>query len=730
MDISRMLLTVALAGTMMLTGCMSLEERLASNDPAVKRNAEYELIANSRRTGSEPDRIAAIKRVTDSQLLTEIALAAHPEQKKKHGTVPSTIPDGMAALEKLTDQKSLFKLAADANAKEIKSAALDKVSDQGYLLKLFSKEDTDAKTKKRILSRLDAATLREIPYCSDLIPFWRKLSSQKILAACYRDGYETLTADERKELVSKLTDQVVLEKMVREPGFNELNNKTHEIEQKYNHTVISKELGTLREFYSHAPFARHQFVSNLDGQRDIEKLKRLLRNAASRDGRFDENALSRVFQTEAMIQRDIESELFYVTNDIARQALYAQLSEPTVIKIIEHGLLSTEDERRLLDKLPDDQVVKVALEPLNAYNEYTWSERNMYVLERAIRFASCTKEEKNKIKILSAILRKIESVRRACLSHTLGSWNSGDIQQATQLVERFPKISDVAYGVLVCLDGMGWKYLLKNITPEIAYVILTQRKAKSEELETELAKMLPAEKIDMKVYEAVRCDAAQKAVVAKMSADMKKSISEKNSKAFALVEEKAKAAAKETFELHGFYLGMDWEDMKTVLAHHFPDLEIKEMRDGESNDDAYIIDLPNQRAPFCYASAKDKKVYKFNFGKKLLKKWYSYDVQTFREWAKAYSRENKIDMRYKEIEKEATVTEPMDWSRSYRVWFHQESYQYKHNTKEYRLTYFGEEKDFTVHGGLGGALIKEAAAPQFRYVRGDPGSLRAAIEND
>ena len=64
------------------------------------------------------------------------------------------------------------------------------------------------------------------------------------------------------------------------------------------------------------------------------------------------------------------------------------------------------------------------------------------------------------------------------------------------------------------------------------------------------------------------------------------------------------------------------------------------------------------------------------------------------------------------------------------VWFHQESYQYKHNTKEYRLTYFGEEKDFTFEGGIGGAIIKEMAAPRFRYVRGDPGSLRATIEHD
>ena len=66
------LFVCTLIGVLAITGCMSLEERLASNDPAIKRNAEYELVANSRQTGSEADRIAAIKRVTNAQLLMEI----------------------------------------------------------------------------------------------------------------------------------------------------------------------------------------------------------------------------------------------------------------------------------------------------------------------------------------------------------------------------------------------------------------------------------------------------------------------------------------------------------------------------------------------------------------------------------------------------------------------------------------------------------------------------------
>ena len=245
---------------------------------------------------------------------------------------------------------------------------------------------------------------------------------------------------------------------------------------------------------------------------------------------------------------------------------------------------------------------------------------------------------------------------------------------------------------------------------------------------TEHVKALDDDCATIALYNAVQCNVLKQLVFRKLSGEDRKAIRAGDREKCKKMIDAAKAKARDTFELGGFYLGMNISDVEALIGYYFPDWAITETFDGDDKT-TRVIRVPQQSCVFCRAD-KDGKVWQLNFGKKILKKWYSYDVQDFREWARAYSRENKIDMKYKEIEKEATVTEPMDWSRSYRVWFHQESYQYKHNTKEYRLTYFGEEKDFTVHGGLGGALIKEAAAPQFRYVRGDPGSLRATIEND
>ena len=67
-------------GIVILAGCASLDDRLASNDPRVRSAAERELLQTSRATGTEADRIAAIKRITDKDFLYEIALYATTNQ--------------------------------------------------------------------------------------------------------------------------------------------------------------------------------------------------------------------------------------------------------------------------------------------------------------------------------------------------------------------------------------------------------------------------------------------------------------------------------------------------------------------------------------------------------------------------------------------------------------------------------------------------------------------------
>ena len=388
-----------------------------------------------------------------------------------------------------------------------------------------------------------------------------------------------------------------------------------------------------------------------------------------------------------------------------------------------------EQRAKLLSRMTEDDAVKYALEEIDHHSVYSWNENEMFALEDAVLTTKVVKDPRSVVKIVSAMLAKIASYKKHCKDSWTMDWGKEDDKKVATLIKKFPKFDDATVAGLICADDSSWSYFIDTVSPAVAYSVLAGGKAKSCDLELALVKKLPKDKIDMKVYSGSRFADAKKAIYDAMSPEMKKQAAEAMENTYKTICEKAKAAAKETFELDGFYLGMSYDDMKIVFSHHFPKLAIKEEFDGEEKDADYVIYVDGQTSPFCYAKRKDKKVYQFNFGKKLLKKWYQYDVQTPLEWAYAYSRDNKIDMKFKLIEKDTTVYE-MDMSRSYRVWFHQESYQYKHNSKEYRLTYFGEERDFTFEGGIGGAIIKELAAPRFRYVRGDQGSLRARIERD
>ena len=149
--------------------------------------------------------------------------------------------------------------------------------------------------------------------------------------------------------------------------------------------------------------------------------------------------------------------------------------------------------------------------------------------------------------------------------------------------------------------------------------------------------------------------------------------------------ESAKSKSSETFEMGGFYLGMDLADADTLIGYYFPEWSTKESVDSDEKD-IRVLYVPQQERPLCRAG-KDGKVWQFNFGKSILKKFFKYDVQNESEWARAYSKEYHIDMKCVFINKDTTVA---DVSGSFDVtthkaWLSQDTWQWKDNAKGYRL---------------------------------------------
>lgn len=137
-------------GGAMIAGCMSLEERLASNDARVRRYAEYELVQQAYRNGTQQDRLAAIGRVSDQELLFGLAMKSKDNTAKEGAAAVQKLTDanqvlqiaktsavgdvGVAALAKVSDASSYVDIAQTAKAPAVRAAAYEKIDDQEKLL--------------------------------------------------------------------------------------------------------------------------------------------------------------------------------------------------------------------------------------------------------------------------------------------------------------------------------------------------------------------------------------------------------------------------------------------------------------------------------------------------------------------------------------------------------------------------------------------------------------------
>lgn len=128
------LFTSTLIGVLAITGCMSLDERLASNDPLIRNEAEHELIQENREHGDEAARVAAVKRIADKDFLYEIAINAEKAYRTPKGKKINTIPEGIVAVERLgldpskeSDEKMITALVLKSKSPEVQMAAFETI---------------------------------------------------------------------------------------------------------------------------------------------------------------------------------------------------------------------------------------------------------------------------------------------------------------------------------------------------------------------------------------------------------------------------------------------------------------------------------------------------------------------------------------------------------------------------------------------------------------------------
>lgn len=513
---------------------------------------------------------------------------------------------------------------------------------------------------------------------------------------------EKVASKMRAEIITKMSKEDIMDLVVNKKA------KDAELLKRFCKEASIPVLMKLCYDGNRNSLIKEQLISKLDKANDIPSLLKIRESLGSYGFDYD----------------DVDPLLLSKLSSAKDEEIILKLLALTTKFSNSQYLLNNENRLCILKKLPDNRMLELVLIDINKHALYQWNNGDLQPLEIGLLAANNINDRRGKLRLVMAVIKKIAAHREECDSRIGYSWEKSDNKKAITLLSNVKGFSETEIAALICSSDKAWEYLIDNVSASCAYIILTRGRAKLRDFEEALVKKLPQEKIDMNVFAGLNTHLGRKTAMKLMSNENKEMAKKLIAQEANSVFEKAKDAKKDTFELYGFYLGMDFDDVKKLIAYHFPDIEFAEMRDGENDDANYVICIDKQSTYFCTASAKDKKVFVFNFGKALLKKWYKYDVQSFMEWASKFENEHGIDMRYKMIA-EDTVTSSRD-----KVWFHQESYQYKHNTKEYRLTYFGEEKDWTYEGGLAGMAIKAEASAAFRYIRADAGTLRAKIERD
>ena len=688
-----------------MTGCVSIEDQLNSQDPNVRVQGEYRLLTNARLSGKPEEVVSAINRIQTKSLLLEIAKNA--SQKR--------IGEGQAALSKLTDEKDFATLACSAEAPQIRRMAFAKVSKQETFLAICTQAG-DPMIRKFAMDKLSPDNLAKLPYSLALLPYWKKITDQKTLAKIYRDGCGTFPQEDLKAIAEKIDDEAILGEMVIPPNLRAERERENEIER------AKSSLRTFEEGMQLYKKSRDK-----EGQQSFHHFEQ----AAS--------------EARAKLQRlQAEGRSLYVTNDTARTALYCRINNPEVFgKIVSatdeynHPLFKTrEDLAPILEKMPEDKALEFALGKLEGYSTGHWNGNDFWPLEVAASLAGISKDSKTRVRLANAAFGKIESIKDECRNsrNFMVRWNDKDKDIAAKYATDFP-LSESEKAEILTMDSLAGRRVAEIAGEETARKALASGRSLGRELEEKLVAKIPVEKIDLSLYESVKPGAAKAALYEKMPESLKDATMASLEKSFASIEAKAKTAAGGTFELAGFYLGMSLDDLETVLAYHFPRLRFTECRDDDGYEKEkgfgkdFMIVFSSKNNPFCRASAKDRKVYCINFDKDMLSNWCKYNAATHRTWAREFGKERGVEMEYSPLSKEVTVVTGngglLDMSFE-QISLHQETWQYKDAAKKYRLTYFGKPE---IIGGMGRLLGGDGWEKLCREGAALEGTFRAEIED-
>lgn len=182
-----------------------------------------------------------------------------------------------------------------------------KKTHQNDLVAAF-KNTGDTEVKSAILKKLTDDSFQKLPYDATLIPYWKKIKNERVLALIYRAGFDSLTDTDRMELAGRISSDNILTEMITAPSLRELRA------EEQRKSELSKEL---REKISEATKMGENFKRF---RRTQEEAKKYFAQAAQ-------------FQSQLDALNDTKVDSLFVTNANARSILYSKINPATLVKL-------------------------------------------------------------------------------------------------------------------------------------------------------------------------------------------------------------------------------------------------------------------------------------------------------------------------------------------------------------------------------------------------------------
>ena len=396
-------------------------------------------------------------------------------------------------------------------------------------------------------------------------------------------------------------------------------------------------------------------------------------------------------------------------------SLHKALHEKIIPNRIAELISGIDDVKKFLELNCDTHYRKVAVAKLTNQND----------LFELIK--DCNRSD---IEIIIAKITDPTLLSELALNETEATWQWPKSSVGAQALEKITDKPNLVKIALLAKNEVIRSQAKEKVGDKSAIIVgiaeLLKEDKISEEVVIEHVKALSDNEATISLYNAAKNRQLKQSIFEKLSSADRKAVREVNIASCKKLIEAAKGKSKESFELGGFYLGMNIEDVDMLIGYYFPEWSISETVDSDKKD-IRVVYVPQQSRPFCRAN-KDGKVWQLNFGKSILKKFFNYDVQNEAEWARAYSKQHNINLKYVYLQKDTTVNIPQaDLSiQQYNAHLYQETWQWKNNAKGYRVTYFAEPKIVSMYNNI----IEQQALYQFRFISSDAGTLRVSIDNN